>query len=176
MRTFQTFDIKFQPEFVVDSLTSFLKCPHGLDNVIIIWWNLVIVRDNSAIARTTLRGLKFWRVVSNNKEISSNNDNVVQARRRFVPKMGWVADGPWMIMLPKPFWAFVGNRSNWKWFKRNVVNLARFEYSRMQIYLPKVVGANICVNDNDSFDELSEIRLKCDFCSPQCMRYADPMF
>ena len=26
--------------------------------------------------------------------------------------------------------------------KRNVLNFARFEYSRMQIYIPKVVGAN----------------------------------
>ncbi len=34
-------------------LTNCPKCPHGMDNVIIIWWNLVIVRDNSAIARTT---------------------------------------------------------------------------------------------------------------------------
>ncbi len=41
----------------------------------------------------TLRGLKYRWVVSNNNEVSSNDDDVVQVRRRLVPKRGRVADG-----------------------------------------------------------------------------------
>jgi hypothetical protein len=94
------------------------ESPTDLDNVIIIWWNLVIVRDNSPIFQTTLRGPSDCWVVSsnndidmyttiyvydfpsrsNNNEISSNDDNIVQVRTRFGPKMGWVADG-WDAML-----------------------------------------------------------------------------
>ncbi len=53
MRTFQTIRQNWQPRIQVEILGKCLKCPHGLDNVIIIWWNLDIVRENSAIARTT---------------------------------------------------------------------------------------------------------------------------
>ncbi len=47
------------------------ESPTDLDNVIIIWWNLVILRDNSPRFQTTLRGPSDCRVVSNKNEISS---------------------------------------------------------------------------------------------------------
>jgi hypothetical protein len=73
-----------------------------LDNFIIIWWNLVIVRDNSPTFQTTLRGSSDCWVVSNNHEISSNNDKLVQVRMRFSSTMGasfkqliWIALRAW---------------------------------------------------------------------------------
>jgi hypothetical protein len=51
--------------------THHITCCDYLTTLSLFWWTLVIVRDNSAIARTTLRGLKCCWVVSNKNEISS---------------------------------------------------------------------------------------------------------
>ncbi len=113
---------KFNLNSWLTVLTNCMKCQHvsmAWTMLSSFWWNLVIVRDNSAIARTTLRGLKYRWVVSNNNEISSNDDNVVQVRRRFVRKRGRVADGWSNDMLLLSFVIILQSCYKRSWHPRN---------------------------------------------------------